>query len=143
MTLTDADVSAFLPRIRSLARRTIAQGCPRTEFSDLVAVGLGALAACANDYDPDAGASFDTYAHTRIRGAMAHWWQHPLWPQAVASRLRDLSLFLCRNQEQLVSGQGCALPARPTPIQVSAMLCARTHGHQAGDPIWFGSIAGR
>jgi RNA polymerase sigma factor (sigma-70 family) len=75
MTLTDRDVAAFMPRIRQAARRLIGRGCPRAEHDDLVAVGLGALVAAANDYDPAAGAKFETYADTRIRGAMLHWWR--------------------------------------------------------------------
>lgn len=75
MQLTDADVAAYTPLVERIANSTIRRGCPRTEYEDLVAVGLGALAVAANSYDPERGTEWVTWAYARVRGDMLHWWR--------------------------------------------------------------------
>jgi RNA polymerase sigma factor FliA len=56
--------------VRSLALAIHRKLPPRYELDDLIAYGQVGLAEAANDFDPDRGSQFATFAYYRIRGAI-------------------------------------------------------------------------
>jgi len=54
--------------VRSLALKIHRQVPPQVDLDDLIAYGQLGLAEAANEYDPDRGIQFSTYAYYRIRG---------------------------------------------------------------------------
>lgn len=63
-------VSSHLPLVKRIASHLTAKLPPHIEIDDLVQVGLIGLLKAQEDYQPDSGASFSTYATIRIRGSM-------------------------------------------------------------------------
>ncbi|MDJ0929423.1 MAG: RNA polymerase sigma factor FliA [Gammaproteobacteria bacterium] len=62
------------------------------ELDDLVQVGLIALLEAARQYTPSKGASFETYASIRVRGAMLDEVRSNDWaPRSVYKKQRDVS----------------------------------------------------
>jgi len=68
--LDDASVREHLPLVRKVARRLAHRLPPHVEMDELVSWGLGGLLEAIQRFDPDHQASFETYAHLRIRGAI-------------------------------------------------------------------------
>jgi RNA polymerase sigma factor for flagellar operon FliA len=56
--------------VRSLALGIHRKLPPRYELDDLIAYGQVGLAEAAQDFDPDRGSQFSTFAYYRIRGAI-------------------------------------------------------------------------
>lgn len=56
--------------VRSLARQIHSKFSSRLELDDLVGYGQLGLMQAAQDFDPDRGNKFSTYAYYRIRGAI-------------------------------------------------------------------------
>lgn len=110
MDLTDADVVAYRPLIRRMAFATIRKGCPRSEYDDLIAVGMGALVHAARTYDPEHGTTFGTWAISRVRGDMLHWWRDRCLiihiPHPHLSRWQELprAVMMEEMPEQAVGG---------------------------------------
>jgi RNA polymerase sigma factor for flagellar operon FliA len=70
--LTD-EQAARVERHTELVRRialALRRHSPRIDVDEMIGVGNEALVSAALRYDPSSGASFSTYAHYRIRGAM-------------------------------------------------------------------------
>jgi RNA polymerase sigma factor for flagellar operon FliA len=70
--LTD-EQAARVERHTDLVRRialALRRHSPRIDVDEMIGVGNEALVSAALRYDPSSGASFSTYAHYRIRGAM-------------------------------------------------------------------------
>ena len=66
----DELVSLHLPLVKRIANHLAVKLPPQIEIDDLVQVGLIGLLKAKEDYQPDSGATFSTYATIRIRGAM-------------------------------------------------------------------------
>lgn len=65
------DVAAHLPLVRALARRMSAHVPAHVaEFEDLVSMGAMGLIDAASRFEEGRGASFSSWAFTRIRGSM-------------------------------------------------------------------------
>lgn len=69
-TKADDLVSSHLPLVKRIASHLTAKLPPHIEIDDLIQVGLIGLLKAQEDYLPDSGASFSTYATIRIRGSM-------------------------------------------------------------------------
>src|SRR5579872_1240386 len=57
-------------RVRSLALQVSRKFHGQFELDDLIADGQVGLAEAAQDFQPDRGAQFSTYAYYRVRGAI-------------------------------------------------------------------------
>jgi RNA polymerase sigma factor for flagellar operon FliA len=76
--------------VRRLAHHLIARLPPSVDVDDLIQAGMIGLIEAAANYDASQGASFDTYASIRIRGAMIDEIRRGDWvPRSVHRRVRE------------------------------------------------------
>ena len=66
----DTLIAATIHLVRKIAGRLALRLPPHLEHGDLEAAGMPGLLAAIEGYDPENDASFDTYAASRIRGAI-------------------------------------------------------------------------
>lgn len=65
-----AQVEQYTPLVKRIAYHLMARLPPSVQQDDLIQAGLIGLLEALRNYDPTQGASFQTYARIRIRGAM-------------------------------------------------------------------------
>jgi RNA polymerase sigma factor for flagellar operon FliA len=88
----DALVQEYAPLVKRIANHLRARLPDGIEIDDLVQVGLIALLDAARQYSPARGASFETYAGIRVRGAMLDEVRATDWtPRSVYRRQRELT----------------------------------------------------
>jgi len=63
-------VEKYAPMVKRIGMHLRGRLPDTVELDDLIQVGLMALLEAAKNYSPDKGASFQTYASIRVRGAM-------------------------------------------------------------------------
>jgi RNA polymerase sigma factor FliA len=86
---TDA-VSRHAELVRRIAHHLAARLPPSVEVDDLIQAGMLGLMEALKQFDPTAGASFETYASIRIRGAMIDEIRRGDWvPRSVHRRVRE------------------------------------------------------
>ena len=84
-------VEQYAPLVKKVALHLLARLPSGTELDDLIQVGLIALLEAARNYSPAKGASFETYARIRLRGAMLDEVRSSDWvPRSVYKKQRDL-----------------------------------------------------
>ncbi|MET0329035.1 MAG: RNA polymerase sigma factor FliA [Luteimonas sp.] len=77
--------------VRRIAHHLAARLPPSVEIEDLVQAGMLGLIDAARNYQADPGASFETYASIRIRGAMIDEMRRGDWtPRSVHRGYRDM-----------------------------------------------------
>lgn len=87
----DALVERHAPLVRRIAYHLIARLPPSVDVEDLIQSGVIGLLEAARNYDGSQGASFETYAGIRIRGAMIDYMRPSDWtPRSVARKAREL-----------------------------------------------------
>lgn len=87
----DQLVERHAPLVKRIALHVRSRLPDGIELDDLVQVGLIALLEAARAYAPDKGASFETYAGIRIRGAMLDEVRRTDWiPRSVYRQQREL-----------------------------------------------------
>ena len=70
-TLTiDQQIEQYLPLVKRIAYHLMSRLPPSVQQDDLIQAGLIGLLEALRNYDATQGASFQTYARIRIRGAM-------------------------------------------------------------------------
>jgi RNA polymerase sigma factor for flagellar operon FliA len=78
------------PLVKRIAYHLIARLPPSVQVDDLIQAGLMGLLEAARHYDPSQGASFETYAGIRIRGAMLDEIRKNDWaPRSVHRKARE------------------------------------------------------
>ena len=89
-------VNDHLPLVKRIATHLSVKLPSHIETDDLIQVGLIGLLKAADDYQPDSGAVFSTYATIRIKGAMLDELRSRDWlPRAVQ---KNLGLVLNMNR---------------------------------------------
>ena len=84
-------VNSYSGLVQRLAYHLIARLPASVIVDDLIQVGMLGLLDAAKMYDPSQGASFETYASIRIRGAMLDELRRNDWaPKSVHKRARDV-----------------------------------------------------
>lgn len=63
-------VEQYAPMVKRIALHLLARLPANVQLNDLIQSGMVGLLEVAKKYDPEKGASFETYAGIRIRGAM-------------------------------------------------------------------------
>jgi RNA polymerase sigma factor for flagellar operon FliA len=66
----DRVLRSYAPMVKYLAARKLHMAAPTCDLDDLVSCGLFALLRAIDSFDPAKGASFDSYAWTRVSGAI-------------------------------------------------------------------------
>ena len=88
----DALVQEYAPLVKRIANHLRGRLPDGVDQDDLVQVGLIALLDAARQYSPAKGASFETYAGIRVRGAMLDEVRNTDWtPRSVYRRQRELT----------------------------------------------------
>lgn len=79
--------------VNRIARHLIARLPAQFQLDDLVQAGMMGLLEAARKYDPDKGASFETFASIRIRGAMLDEVRRHEWtPRTLHKQGKEMSL---------------------------------------------------
>jgi RNA polymerase sigma factor for flagellar operon FliA len=88
----DALVQEHAPLVKRIANHLRGRLPEGVDLDDLIQVGLIALLDAARQYSPTKGASFETYAGIRVRGAMLDEVRSTDWtPRSVYRRQRELT----------------------------------------------------
>jgi len=85
-------VSRHATLVKRIARQVLSRLPASVHLDDLVQAGLIGLMEAVRLYDPSQGASFETYATIRVRGAMLDELRRNDWsPRSLSRRVRQLS----------------------------------------------------
>lgn len=88
----DELVNQYATHVKRIARHLMIRLPDSVQLDDLVQAGLIGLMDATRHYDPGQGASFETYATIRIRGAMLDELRRNDWsPRSLSRRVRLLS----------------------------------------------------
>jgi RNA polymerase sigma factor FliA len=83
-------VSRHADLVRRIAHHLAARLPPSVEVDDLIQAGMLGLIEAVKQFDPSAGASFETYASIRIRGSMIDEIRRGDWvPRSVHRKVRE------------------------------------------------------
>jgi RNA polymerase sigma factor for flagellar operon FliA len=81
-----------LALVKRIAYHLVSRLPSSVQLDDLIQAGMVGLIEAAKHYDPSQGASFETYAGIRIRGAMLDEVRHADWsPRSLHRKLRQVS----------------------------------------------------
>lgn len=98
-------VTRYATLVKRIARHVMSRLPASVQMDDLVQAGLIGLMEAARLYDASQGASFETYATIRIRGAMLDELRRSDWsPRSLSKRLRLLS----EATKEIENEKGCA-----------------------------------
>lgn len=88
----NALVTQHAPLLKRIAYHLISRLPPSVQVEDLIQAGMIGLLEAAKKYDPNQGASFETYAGIRIRGAMMDEIRRSDWtPRSVHRKTRQVA----------------------------------------------------
>lgn len=88
----DAKIIEHAPLVKRIAYHLSNKLPPSILIDDLIQAGMLGLLDALKNYDPAQGASFETYAGIRIRGAMLDEVRHSDWtPRSVHKKSREVS----------------------------------------------------
>ena len=108
-------VVAYSPLVKYVAGRTAAGLPPHVEEADLISYGLGGLISAIERFDPAREIKFETYAITRIKGAIIDELRAMDWvPRSVRARARALERANAKLEH--------ALHRTPTDAELAAEL---------------------
>ena len=97
-----AIVSQHLELVKRIAWHLAARLPASVDVDDLVQAGVIGLIEAARNFAGDRGASFETYAGIRIRGAMVDELRRGDWaPRSVHRRMRDVSAAIREIEQEL------------------------------------------
>lgn len=87
--------------VRRIAHHLAARLPASVEIDDLIQAGMIGLIEASRSYDAEQGASFETYASIRIRGAMIDEIRRGDWvPRSVHRRARDAAAAIRKIEQQ-------------------------------------------
>ncbi len=85
-------VERYAPLVKKIGNHLLGRLPDGVELEDLIQTGLIALLDAARQYSPSKGASFETYASIRVRGAMLDEFRNTDWaPRSVYRKQRQLT----------------------------------------------------
>lgn len=85
-------VERYAPLVKRIGNHLLGRLPEGVELEDLIQTGLIALLDAARQYSPAKGASFETYASIRVRGAMLDEFRNTDWaPRSVYRKQRQLT----------------------------------------------------
>jgi RNA polymerase sigma factor for flagellar operon FliA len=96
----DTLVEHYLPLVRLVAGR-LSMGLPKVDVDDLESFGLFGLLEAVERFDPARGVKFETYASTRVRGAIIDGLRAETWAPALRLKARQLERTEHRLESQL------------------------------------------
>jgi RNA polymerase sigma factor FliA len=88
----DALVVRYAQLVRRIAYHLMSKFPPTVQADDLIQSGMIGLLEASKNYDPDQGASFETYAGIRIRGSMLDEIRRGDWaPRLLHRKMRQVT----------------------------------------------------
>lgn len=100
-TSKDDVVDRHAPLVKKIAYHLMGRLPASVQVDDLIQAGLIGLLDAAGQYDPRQGASFETYASIRIRGAMLDELRRNDWaPKSVHRKGREISAAIQRIENR-------------------------------------------
>jgi RNA polymerase sigma factor for flagellar operon FliA len=108
-------VVAYSPMVKFVAGR-LGAGLPsHVEDADLISYGLVGLIGAIQRFEPERGIKFETFAMTRIRGAIIDELRSLDWvPRSVRSRAREIETAQAKLEHELQRA--------PTEVELAAKL---------------------
>lgn len=104
--------------VKRIAYHLLSRLPASVEVDDLIQAGMIGLLEAGSHYQSDKGASFETYAGIRIRGAMMDQLRSNGWaPRAVSRQLRQMSEAIARVEARL--GREAAAAEIASEMQLS------------------------
>jgi len=98
----DALVQQYLPLVIHVLGRLAMTLPEHVDLEDLKSAGLVGLLQAVRNYNPACGTSFETYARTRIRGAMLDELRRMDWvPRTIHEKARRIQETLSRLEQEL------------------------------------------
>ena len=98
----NALIEKYLSLVSSIAGRLAMTLPEHVDQDDLYSSGLVGLLQALRNYDPTCGASFETYARTRVRGAMLDELRKMDWvPRTVHEKARKIQAVMARLEQKL------------------------------------------
>lgn len=98
----NALIEKYLPLVSSIAARLAMTLPEHVGQDDLYSAGLVGLLQALRNYDPTCGASFETYARTRVRGAMLDELRKMDWvPRTVHEKARKIQTVMAQLEQKL------------------------------------------
>lgn len=103
MPLADDSLVEYAPLVRKLALQLLARLPANVELDDLIQAGMIGLLDAARRYQETADAQFETYAATRIRGAMLDELRGQDWlPRSVRAKARKIEQAIRQLEQRLM-----------------------------------------
>lgn len=98
----NALIEQYLPLVSSIVARLAMTLPEHVDQDDLYSAGLVGLLQALRNYDPTCGASFETYARTRVRGAMLDELRKMDWvPRTVHEKARKIQGVMAQLEQKL------------------------------------------
>ena len=98
----NALIEKYLPLVSSIAARLAMTLPEHVDQDDLYSAGLVGLLQALRNYDPTCGASFETYARTRVRGSMLDELRKMDWvPRTVHAKARKIQAVMAQLEQKL------------------------------------------
>jgi len=95
-------ILAYVHLVKYVAGRVAIGLPPNVEFDDLVSYGIIGLVDSIAKFDPERGVKFETYAISRIRGAMIDGLRSVDWvPRSVRRKAKELDMTIARLEGRL------------------------------------------
>lgn len=100
-------VIAYLGLVRQVVNRMPQASIPEVEYDDLLGYGVIGLMDAVERFDPARGVKFETYAATRIRGAIIDQLRDMDWvPRSVRQRARQIEQAIGAVESKLGQSAG-------------------------------------
>lgn len=95
-------VNRHAPLVKRIAYHLVSRLPASVEVDDLIQAGMIGLLEAGSNYQMDKGASFETFASIRIRGAMIDQMRQNAWaPRSVTRQLREMSEAVRKVESRL------------------------------------------
>ncbi|MDD1783253.1 RNA polymerase sigma factor FliA [Enterovibrio sp. ZSDZ35] len=99
---TETVFEQYSTLVKRIAHHLISRLPPNVQVEDLIQAGMVGLLEAQQNYDPSKGASFETYAGIRIRGAMLDDMRKGDWvPRSVHKNNRQISEVISQLEGEL------------------------------------------
>lgn len=124
MPHADDNLVEYAPLVRKLALQLLARLPASVELDDLIQAGMIGLLDAVRRYQETADAQFETYATTRIRGAMLDELRGQDWlPRSVRAKARKIEQAIQQLEQRLMRA--------PTEAEIAQQLELPLNEYQA------------
>jgi RNA polymerase sigma factor for flagellar operon FliA len=103
MSTIEVSLAHYAPLVRKLALQLVSRLPASVELDDLIQAGMIGLLDALNRYEEKPDAQFETYATTRVRGAMLDELRSQDWlPRSVRTKSKRIGQAIAKLEQQLM-----------------------------------------